>query len=282
MEKENFEQNFISLEEQFKNREIIKAGKDEFKMVDVRPETEKTDVPILIAPGWNATPNTFKKNILNLAKLDRRVLCVDSPHGIEAEKNEKYPYVELRKINAIKKALEQKNIEKIDAIGHSEAGIYLSIAATLYPDKFRNIVFVNPAGMIGDDNIVRLSVDFIKDLISQWTKSKNTKTSLNALVESGKSIISDPIKSIQQILAISKIQIPELLRDLKGKGVGISIIHSIDDKVFPMEKMQKMAEKNNIDGFYSTKGTHNELFLDPEKYSKLIDKILSDLQSRKK
>lgn len=270
-----------SSEEQFENREIIKIGKDELGIIDIHPEIEKTNIPVLIAPGWSATPNIFKKNILCLVKLNRRILCLDSIHGIEVEKNEKYPYVELRKVNAIIKALEQKNIKKIDAVGHSEAGIYLSIAATLYPDKFRNIILINPAGMIGNDNVARLSVGFIKNLISQWTKLKNTKTSLKVLFESGKSIVSCPIKSIQQILAISRTQIFELLRNLKKRGIGISIIHSIDDKVFPMKNVQKMAKRANINSSYFTDGTHNELFLDPEKYSKLIDKAISDLENKK-
>lgn len=276
----------LSIENQFDNREKLELLGQELEVIDVHPEEEKDEVPVVIAPGWNATPEVFKDNILTMAELGRRTISIDSPHGIESEKekDKNYPDVELKKVAALIETLDSKGIEKIDAVGHSEAGIYLAIAATLHPEKFRNLVLVNPGGMIGKDNIGRLSADFSKDIIKQVagsTKdSSRIKPSLKAFWESGKSISSDPVGAIKEMFAISNSQIHGLLQQLKKQGIGISIIHSVDDKAFPMDKVQKIAKTDQLDGFYSTKGTHNEFYLKPKEYTKLADQALTALAEK--
>lgn len=272
-----------SIENQFNNPE--KLGQ-ELEVFDIHPEKEKEKTPVVIAPGWNCNPEIFKDNILTMAKLGRRTVSINSPHGIKTEKNENYPYVELKKVAALIETLKKKGIDKIDAVGHSEAGIYLSITATLYPEKFRNIVLVNPGGMIGKDNAGRLSIDFSKDIIEQifkCVKDKDyIKPSLKAFWEKGKSIISDPIGAVKEVFAISSFQIHGLLKQLKSQGIGISIIHSVDDKAFPMNRIQEIAEADQLDGFYSIKGTHNEFYLKPQEYTKLADQALTALAKKTK
>ncbi|MEK7376856.1 MAG: hypothetical protein AABZ57_06835 [Candidatus Margulisiibacteriota bacterium] len=34
-----------------------------------------------------------------------------------------------------------------------------------------------------------------------------------------------------------------------------------------------------IDGFYSTKGTHNQLYIHPEQYTSLADKALDNIEA---
>ncbi len=273
-----------SIENQFDNREKIEVLEQELEIVDVCPEKEKEKTPVVIAPGWNATLEVFKDNILTMAKLGRRTISIDSPHGIKTEKDENYPTVELKKVAALIEIIEKKGIDKIDAVGHSEAGIYLSIAATLYPEKFRNIVLVNPGGMIGKDNIGRLLVDFSKDIIKQVVKCAKDKDylkpTLKAFWEGGKSIRSDPLGAIKEVFAISDSQIHKLLQQLKKQGIGISIIHSVDDKAFPMDRVQKIAKTDQLDGFYSVKGTHNEFYLKPKEYTKLAEHALTALANK--
>lgn len=285
MNPERFEKK-LSLEEQFKNPKILELYGGKVEVVDISPENQKDEVPVVVAPGWMATPEVFKDNILTLAELGRRTISVNSPHGIEAEKIENFPDAELRKAAAFIKTLEEKNINKVDAIGHSEAGIYLTVAATIYPDKFRNIILVDPGGMIGKDNIARLSVDFSLDIIKQTIRSikdrRLIKPILKSFWEGGKLKNLHPVRAVREILAISDFQIHELLRGLKEKGVGLSIIHAIDDKAFPMDRVQKIAKTDQLDGFYSVKGTHNEFYLKAKKYTQLADEALTALALRKK
>jgi len=60
----------------------------------------------------------------------------------------------------------------------------------------------------------------------------------------------------------------------------ISIIHGVDDKFFPMERVQKMTTSKIVDGFYSVKGTHNEILLHQETHTKLIGQVLDALEKK--
>lgn len=281
---EKFEKG-LSLTEQFEAPEAMEFCGGEVEVVDIHPENKKTEIPVVVAPGWGATPEVLRDNILTLAELGRRTISIKTPHGIETEKIENFPEAELQKVAALIKTLEKKDIDKVDAVGHSEAGIYLTLAATLYPDKFRNIVLINPGGMIGKDTPWRLSVGFLGDIVKQIMRGikdrKLVRPTLTSFREVGKSISSGPLRSFKEVLAISKTQIHELLRELKKKGIGISIIHAVDDKIFPMDRTQKIAKTDQLDGFYSVKGTHNEFFLKPKKYTQLADQALTALESKR-
>ncbi|MDA2922232.1 alpha/beta hydrolase [Patescibacteria group bacterium AH-259-L07] len=274
-----------SLTEQFETPEAMEFYGGEVEVVDIHPENKKTEIPVVVAPGWAATPEVLRDNILTLAELGRRTISIKSPHGIKAEKIKNFPEAELRKAAALIKTLEKKDIDKVDAVGHSEAGIYLTLAATLYPDKFRNIVLVDPGGMIGKDNPWRLSVGFLQDIVKQIIRGikdrKLARSTLTSFREGRKSISSDPARAFKEAIAISRTQIHELVRELKKKGVGISIIHAVDDKIFPMDRIQKIARADQVNGFYSVKGTHNEFFLKPKKYTQLADQTLTALESKR-
>lgn len=100
------------------------------------------------------------------------------------------------------------------------------------------------------------------------------------MVNAARVIGKSPIHSLKEVLALSSSDITELLKIVKKNGVGISVVSGIDDRVFPMDRMQKAIELDMINGFYSTKGTHNEFVLRPARYSKLVDKALDDLEKR--
>ncbi len=74
---------------------------------------------------------------------------------------QKYPKEEVRKALNILGVLEEKDVEKTDVIAHSEGAVNTLIAASLYPEKFRNIVLFGPAGLIGEDTFTRLFQGFL-------------------------------------------------------------------------------------------------------------------------
>ncbi|MBI3630949.1 MAG: hypothetical protein HY221_01260 [Candidatus Sungbacteria bacterium] len=49
-----------------------------------------------------------------------------------------------------------------------------------------------------------------------------------------------------------------------------------------MERVQEQTTKEMVDGFYSVNGTHNELYLHPEKYTALVDNALDALEALRK
>ncbi len=186
----------INTEKQFiTEKEKIELDGKLFEITDVHPEKEKTDVPVMFAPGFVCGPETYKHNIQELAENGRRCMMIDAPHGVSMEnidaerKNnvlnqEKY---EMKKAVAFIKALDERKIDKTDAVGHSEGCISVVIAAALYPERFRNLVLVNPGGMIGKDSLIPLIIRFSKTIIHDYKQGLDSpeirKRNLEAIDE---------------------------------------------------------------------------------------------------
>jgi pimeloyl-ACP methyl ester carboxylesterase len=282
-----------TLENQFSKPEKIRIGGEEVNVYDLSPEKLKTDVPTVLAPGFSATPMAHEQNIIGLAKEGRRVISVDSPHGLEqptigGTTKDAYAEVELAKLSAVIQALDERGIEQADVVAHSEGALYMVLATYLYPKRFRNMVLMNPAGMIGKDSSFRVAKGMITELIGQTiaetkrTDSDRYKEKLTNPLIPLRVLLSNLKRTKASINAITDSDIIDMLKTLKKEGIGISIIHGADDKVFPMERIQKEVGKDAITGFYSVRGGHNEIFIRPEQYTNAIDAALDALEVRKK
>ena len=269
-------------------------------IVDVKPEKMKTETPAAWLRGWGTTVEVHEDNILELARHGRRTLAVDARHGIESanipesetEQGEKIHDIELRKVAALLKMLDEKQIEQTDIVAHSEGAIYGVMAALLRPERFRNMVLVDPAGMVGEDSEGRLVRGAALDIALQTARIykklltkegfaafKQSNTATKALAEV---FASNPKHTVESVGVIAETQIDELLTTLKSLGIKISIIHGVDDRFFPMEKVQQQTTTKMVEGFYSVQGTHNQLYLHPEKYTALVDNALDALEALRK
>lgn len=277
-----------SFEEKWQERATLGFPGGSVEVYDLHPDNEKTAVPVVFIPGWGGTPEMYKKNLEVLVGLNRRTISANAPHGIESElhpsESEHMPDAELRKVAAFMQMLDDKKIEKTNAIGHSEGCIDVVIAATLYPERFKNIVLVNPGGMIGEDNLWRLSTCFTKDIVKTYVDAVKNKTLRGPLMRASKevtaSVVTSPVKAFREILSISNTQIHEMLKELKKQGIGISIIHGVDDEVFPMDRVQDITTSEMVDGFYSVKGRHGQFQLEADLYTKLAESALSALEQK--
>ncbi len=281
------------LKTQFANPERIRIGEEEVDIYDISPEKRKTETPVVLAPGFSATPMAYEQNILELAKAGRRVIAVDSPHGliehpIEKDRASGHAEVELAKLSAVIQALDERGIEQADVIAHSEGAIYMALAALLYPGRFRNMVFLDPGGMIGKDNVFRLGRGLAHELTNQ-TVNESGRTDVDrqaqklaTLLAPLRVLASNIKRSWDSIQAIADSDIVDMLKELKAQGVGVSVIHGVEDKVFPMERVQKEVGADAITGFYSVRGGHNEIFLRPEQYTKAVDLALDALEAKSK
>ena len=294
-------------EEQFAKKEKFEVAGGTAEVVDIRPENAKTDVPVFFAPAWACTAKVYKPALERLSETNRRVISLNHPRigglssaDLQAYKTrEEYPPEELRKALSILDVLEQKGIEKVDVITHSEAAINVAIAATLHPEKFRNIVFFAPAGMIGEDTFSRLlkgfkgqskrppslnatvhedgSAGFAEIPITETQKQVGAK----AFTEVLKYFAKNPVRAINETLNISKSQIHTMLRYLHERGIGIVVMASVDDPVFPMDKMQEIAKADMLDGFLSVRGGHGMIGEHPELYVTAAEQMLSALEAKK-
>lgn len=274
-----------TLEEQYNNPDIIGDGKNKIEIIDLIPPQLKTDVPAILVPGWSATAHVLKENVFTLAELGRRVIVASAPHGVDTNTQKIYPEAEMRKTEALMQALDRKRIMRADAISHSEASLFMTMGAMIHRDRFRNFVLVSPAGLIGPDTFPRLATDFSKDIAGQTIKAlfddhSRIAKMWKAYTEFGKSIVAGPILTIQEMNAIVTFHIEEILRELKFRGHGISIIHTAHDKAFPMDRMQKIVDRTMVDGFVSVGGSHNELYLKPQGMSEMIDHLFDAMEKK--
>jgi len=281
----NKEDTLRILEAQYTKPETIKVGKGNIEIIDLIPSALKSDIPVILVPGWSATAHVLKENVMTLAALGRRVMVASAPHGVDTEPHETYPEAEMRKTEALMKALDHKGINQADAISHSEASIFMTMGAMINNDRFRNFVLVSPAGLMGEDSLPRLAVDFAKDIAGQNIKALFSDHSRiakmwKAYTELGKSMVAGPLLTVREMNAIVTVHIEEILKELKSRGHTISIIHTAQDKAFPMDRMQKTVDKTMIDGFVSVKGSHNELYLKPQRMSELIDHLLDAMEKK--
>ena len=286
--------------EYFREKDFLEEKKDfGFEIIDIFPEKEKYPTPVLVAPGWSVTPSTLEKSLKLLSEKGRRVLSlyhsrkniVEGPLSLIRSRKEvvetgkEYSFEEVQKAFSILDLLENKNINKIDIVAYSEAGINVSIAASECPEKFRNIIYINPAGMIGEDKFPKLlgrfSLESIKGFIKGFLKSKTRDSLKNFYKESFNYITENIPLSFKEVVAISKTDVRKMMEDLKKEGIGIQVIQGEEDSIFPAQKM-----KENIgsitDKIYSYKGGHFDIFLEPEKITELIDSALISANEEKK
>lgn len=274
-----------TLENQFANKEKIDSVAGKLEIVDLTPENIIDSAPILLASGWGETPTSHKDTLKTIFAEKRRAISVKFPRQqAETIQFEGFPQVEINKAVALGDALGARGVKEVDVIAHSEGAINAIILAQLKPGLVRNIVLVDPAGLTGEDNRGKLMVRFLsmlaKDSIRNLTDPKKAPNRLRAANESAKYFLSNPRLALQEARAVTQADIHDLLTKLKDSGIGVSIIHGVDDSLFPIDKLLREGRKRGqIDtiGFYSVKGDHREISVHPEKYTRLAVNALEDL-----
>src|SRR3989344_618517 len=271
----------------FSQKEKIRRVAGDLEVTDIVPETLKNEVPIVVLPGWGETPATHKDTLNTIASLQRRAIAIKIPRlgGVKAQDG--YPRSEYNKAVALIDTLDKKELRTVDLIAHSEGAIPAIIAALNNPERFRAIVFVDPAGLVGKDSTPRLAARFAGMLAKDALRIKkfpaDRENMLRAARETTKYFLANPIRGVKEVNAIAAADIYEMLTALKVHGIKVSVIHGINDSLFPMEKVLKTVdEKGGMDtiGFYSVKGDHREISVHPEEYTALAVDALEDL-SRK-
>jgi len=274
-------------EQQFAKKEVIQTTAGPTEIVDIKPLFPKDTVPILLAPGWGDTPQSYKESLKVIHDGNRRVLSVSHPRRGENITGEypDYPMAEIRKMQSLIGVISQKNLGKVDVIAHSEGAINAIIAATLHPDKFRNIVLVSPGGLIGEDKlrklVTRMHVSSIHDITQAMRSFHEIGPLTNAGVAMAKYFLNNPNRAREELKAIAKSDILEMIKNLHDGGIGIAIIQGEDDPIFPISRIGEVLRdsKDSIDGFYSFKGGHNKIITEA-RYTKSALNALDDLRHK--
>lgn len=281
------------LAKQFEQSEKYEYGSTTVEAFDVQPEKLKTETPVFFGTGWSASRGVYEATMLGIAERGRRVLSMFAPHGIDTDSDfgkgdNTYAASELRKAAAMLRTLEEKGVEQLDIVAHSESALWTLIVASIHPEKIRNIVLIDPAGLIDEDSTVRLATSFCLDIVQgALNNEKLPRPAIKRSVQPGspadllgalKNMVGNPMRSLKEVLALRDADIRKTLEDLKAQGKRIAIIQGARDAIFPMERMQRVVNTDHVDGFYSVYGAHNEINSNPEAYIHVIDHALDALE----
>jgi pimeloyl-ACP methyl ester carboxylesterase len=282
-----------NLEEQWSHPQELEIEGETLRIYDLDAggsRNEKLDLPLLFAPGWIQNPKNHKEACFQMSETGCRVVVPDALHGIAPEKVEAtkdandIARAELRKAAMLLKTLDERNIPRADVVAHSEGAIYAAIAATAAPERFRNFVLVDPAGMIGKDSVLGLAIRSARE--GGEDKKRHAREPFEVQLVGGKNkeYALTAGKTLAEVHAISKSDITDMLEFLRNKGINVSVMTGADDKFFPMEMMNKPggpASVKNVRGFYSVKEGHFRLIQRPSQYARFVVQALEALASRK-
>ncbi|MDD4409720.1 MAG: hypothetical protein PHW52_03675 [Candidatus Pacebacteria bacterium] len=257
---------------------------DEGDVMEISPEVITEDVPVFVSPGWGVSPEAQIEGLETIAEEgERKVITANFSRKelIEGYDDENIPTAELQKALAIIDIIDSKGLEFVDGIGHSEGGLNLAIAASLFPEKFRNLVFISPAGSINisyAELVKRFAVDEGIEEFKGMDKEK-LFTFYNYLKSVVKNFLKNPILSNKEISEMTELDIFEMSKEIKGNGIGVSFIAGANDKVFPMDEINKNVDEGNVDYYLSTKGNHGAFIFD-QRYAQLAENLLDNMKEK--
>jgi len=270
-----------SFEEEFLKREEIRSPGGYVKVVDVGQGID--GIPIILSSGWGETLEALRSVIFSVAStINRRVFAFDYAHLDNIKgRQDGFPASGYMKAHSFINLLSEKNIDKVDAIAHSEGAINIAIAAYLKPEKFNNIILINPGGMMSNDTFYKLAKRFISEFLFEPITFDTTKRFLiysKYAISVVGYILRNPIQAFREAIGISKFKIFYLLRNIQKNGVKVSVIVDKNDILFPVEQVKSQAKKAKIKNFYLVEGGHNEIHINPDKFMGTIEKIFNSME----
>lgn len=284
----------VPFDVQFSNTQTVDLSQGRVRIVDVVPPQLVDSTPILIAPGWSEDPQTYKKTLEVFYKQKRRgISFAHLGRGTADIEMEGYPEVELRKAQDLLSVMELREVGQVDGVFHSEGAINGLIAATLYPERFRNIVLDKPAGIVGKDGNARLTGRFTKLLLKEAFERKpfsftDPTNSVSSVLRTG-NYLARHRELFTELSAMTTQDITEMMYNLEEKGIMFAIIAGPSDPLFPVARQlehlrqvrQKKDKKLPFEGYYSVRGGHNELSIHAKDHALLAVDALTNLQRRR-
>lgn len=273
----------------FETKEI-RFEEESLKYIDAEPDDPKSENPVFFAPGWGENHRTMNNSLGAMFGKERRVVSLEhlSIETLEVKKPEETMELErseVRKAAEIEAVIDNLgDFPKLDLIAHSEGAINATIFTLLNPNRVRSLFLLNPAGLIGKETFLELALRYAKNIGFGFFKealinNESRPTLTKAAIEATRYVGKNTSRAIEDAVAISQSEITDILKEIKSRGTKIYIIHSVDDKVFPMDMVQKelARERDIVDGFYSVRGNHEDMYTKPDVYINTIDAVLDKL-----
>jgi len=261
-------------------------------------------LPVLIAGGWSEGTESLRDTAQVVYEDGRDVLIVDHARsgGLKRNETDYHPEV-AHKAQTLLNILDDAHLEKVDVIAHSEGSLNTALAAQLQPERFRIIINVAPAGMIGHDTIPRLGARFVPKIVRGMTKDmkeikQRDPASAKRFADAGPTYIRSNLrKGLREIGAIAHTQIDDQLVDLRNAGIRIGVLQSHSDSGFPDKRIYKhtvLAEAGagnlsedlqmSVDAYASVAAEdagHDDLIIHPERATRGALDMLATLEQLK-
>ena len=279
-------ENSQDLEAQFDRQEPTVFNKKPFDIVDICAGECKTKMPTYVAPGWGATPSVYKQAIISLAATGRRVIAASGfPELMKSNTHAGsddlgFPKIEWRRAEMVIRILDAKKIPQVDAVGHSESALFLALAAYRHPARFRNLILINPVAVARHHSKKKMLWRSFREYFAMRKTHATQAHVRESFLTHMRIMMANPKMHWSASDTFFSSKLPPVLRELKTRGHGISIIHGKDDQLFPVEEVVQKVDRETVDAFYEVDGSHSDLHLDPEPLIKVIDFALDELEKK--
>lgn len=251
------------------NVEVMRNGKKEYhdiKFNEINPENSSDEPTILYVGGYNAESVAYTEPIYHAVKSGRKVVFINPMKGFRDDavhhflhKNEiSCPNpIEERGAEIISFMKNYDNSDKkFDVIGHSLGGAVGVFSGVMFPDKVRNLILDNPAGLDGRKNIFQMLKEYneegkselevitkrLKDNPNEDLKFQLKEWHNKSLGQKLRSKEEGYLQGLRTTYGISKLDISPLLKFINEnkseEGPKIKLVTGQNDRMFTPEQLE--------------------------------------------
>ncbi|MGE3600955.1 MAG: alpha/beta fold hydrolase [Dehalococcoidia bacterium] len=256
-------------------------------VVEIVPRAHPDPVPLVFLPGWGQTAHTYALPLRTFAERGRYVVSMFRPaRGRPVVGQTDFPPEEVRKAQGVVGVLARLRQERVDLVAHSEGALAAVIATALYPQRVRNLVLVDPAGLIIGDRWYRLAGRFgqmiVQCTLEAATNADERRALLWAILNPTAYALTHPLRAVAQIAALARWHCLDLLAELRGSEVGVVVITGVDNRVFPLDRAGPLVRDGAtiVDGFHAVRGGHAKLLGDA-RYAEAVLNAIDRLNVRR-
>jgi pimeloyl-ACP methyl ester carboxylesterase len=277
----------VSSKEASQTTRSVESFGGKAKFVDIRPESLVSEIPVLVAGGWAEGSKSLGQVGREISVGGRRAILVDHARFGKVQDRSDYPAEIVHKANTLLAVLDEVGIDKVDVIAHSEGALNAVYAAMQQPERFRSLILVAPAGMIGEDSVLALAGRFAPKVIRGLSKDfvENPKAAFIINSTGLPYMAKNPAKAAREVKTIADTTIDSALVDLRHSDIQIGLIQSHSDPVFPAERIEKHIvlddELGNVDAYASVAAKdagHDDLLIHPERSTRAAMQMIEQFE----
>jgi pimeloyl-ACP methyl ester carboxylesterase len=232
---------------------------------DITPAQLRSRVPVIICPGFVEVPESWRRHIELLVGYGYRVIAFDAPHGLPLPVQEGicgsilgHVFIERQKMMTLVGIMESLGIPQADLVARSEGALWAIHTAYRYPNLVRDIVLMNPAGLIGRGWHPPFLIRWLQDII-QTKRDELGEKPFYAPVPADTVMAQSWWNTAREILALISADSLAKLRLVKSDGHKVVLITTEYDRLFPLELIERYTKGLiNVTGIL--KGSHTSFF----------------------